>query len=42
VLKLVLPVADWSTTIPTLGEVRWVKKMALNEEKYMIGVQYLF
>ena len=42
VLRLVLPIPDWRTTISTLGEVRWVKKMALNEQKYMIGVQYLF
>ena len=42
VLRLVLPIPDWSTTISTLGEVRWVKKMALNEQKYMIGIQYLF
>jgi len=42
VLRLVLPIPDWRTTISTLGEVRWAKRTALTEEKYMIGIQYLF
>jgi len=41
VLKLVISIGDWSATVPTLGEVRWVKRTASNEKKYMIGVQYL-
>jgi hypothetical protein len=42
VLKLVISIADWSATVPTLAEVRWIKKTASKEKKYMIGVQYLF
>jgi hypothetical protein len=42
VLRLVLPIPNLNTAIPTLGEVRWVKRTALNEKSYMIGIQYLF
>ena len=41
VLRLVLPISHRCITIPTLGEVRWVKRSALNDGKYRIGVQYL-
>jgi len=42
VLRLVLPIPNLNAAIPTLGEVRWVKRTALNEERYMIGIQFLF
>jgi hypothetical protein len=41
VLKLSLPLIDKKTTIPSLGEVRWVEKKALDKEEYLIGVRFL-
>jgi hypothetical protein len=41
VLKLSFPLIDQKTTIPSLGEVRWVKKKALDKEECLIGVRFL-
>jgi len=41
VLKLSLPLVEQKTTVSTLGEVRWVKRKAVDEEEYLIGVRYL-
>lgn len=41
VLKLSIPLIDQKTTIPSLGEVRWVKKKFFDKEEYLIGVRFL-
>jgi PilZ domain len=41
VLRMFLPLIDQKTTVSTLGEVRWVKRKAIGEEGYWVGLQYL-
>jgi len=44
VLRLSLPLSNQTNqkiTVPTLGEVRWVKKKVSENEGFLVGVRYL-
>jgi len=40
IIKLAFPLPQASLSIPTLGEVRWVKP-ELEQDQYKVGVRYL-
>ncbi len=44
VLRLYLPLSNQTNqkiTVPTLGEVRWIKRKFQENEGYVVGVRYL-
>jgi hypothetical protein len=41
VLRLSLPSSNHDVTVPTLGEVCWVKRKIVEKDGYLVGVRYL-
>ncbi len=44
VLRLYLPLSNQTNqkiTVPTLGEIRWIKRKVSENEGYLVGVRYL-